>query len=107
MPGIPAKDAPYAKYVVHCKRSRYDVYCGRGGETRGRWGNPFRVGVDGERDEVCEKHAAWLDGKIAAPNGQKPPTRAEIRAYLRGKVLGCWCAPQRCHCLTLARIANE
>jgi len=44
--------------VVHCKREAYDVYVGRPGP----WGNPFRIGVDGYRQEVIEKYEAWRAG---------------------------------------------
>ena len=32
------------------------VYVGRGS----KWGNPFKIGVDGDRATVVAKHAAWL-----------------------------------------------
>ncbi|MFM7243676.1 MAG: DUF4326 domain-containing protein, partial [Planctomycetaceae bacterium] len=32
-------------FVVHCKRSAYDVYIGR----PSKWGNPFEIGRDGDR----------------------------------------------------------
>lgn len=28
---------------------------------RGPWGNPFEIGPDGNRDDVCDKHSMWLD----------------------------------------------
>ena len=82
--------------VVHCKRERYDVYIGRGrcprsGEV-GRWGNPFRIGRDGSRDQVIEKYRVWLWCEI---RGGRVSTQ-EL-AGLSGKALGCWCAPQPCH----------
>jgi hypothetical protein len=62
-----------------------------------RWGNPFIEGEDGNRDEVCEKYAAMLQGR--------PDLLADI-GELQGKALGCWCAPKRCHGHELARLAN-
>lgn len=62
----------------------YDVYIGRGG----RWGNPFKIGVDGTREEVIEKYKVWILSQ--------PPLLNEI-SQLRGKVLGCWCKPKACH----------
>jgi len=62
-----------------------------------KWGNPFRIGRDGTRDEVCEKYADWLQGQ--------PDLLADI-GELRGRVLGCYCAPDRCHGDELARLAN-
>lgn len=44
---------PYIKgYVVHCKKDKYDVYIGR----PSKFGNPFSIGKDGDRIEVCQKH---------------------------------------------------
>ncbi len=62
----------------------FDVYIGRGG----RWGNPFKIGVDGTREEVIEKYKVWILSQ--------PPLLNEI-SQLRGKVLGCWCKPKACH----------
>jgi Domain of unknown function (DUF4326) len=82
--------------VVHCKRSGYDVYIGRGKCPRtgepGRWGNPFRIGRDGDRDEVIERYRRWLWAEIKAGRVDL----AEL-ASLHGKTLGCWCAPRACH----------
>lgn len=80
--------------VVHCKKSRYDVYCGR----PSKWGNPFVIGPDGSRAEVVKRYEEWLktqQGLLAAIG------------ELKGKVLGCWCAPLACHCDVLARLANQ
>lgn len=79
--------------VVHCKRDRYDVYVGR----PSKWGNPFAIGRDGTRADVIAKYEAWLLGQ-----GQ---LLADLHE-LRGKVLGCWCAPQACHAEVLARLAS-
>jgi len=73
----------------------YDIWIGR----PGRWGNPFVLGIHGTRDGVCDKHDLWLEGKIEAPDGRKPPSLREIQKYLTGKRLGCPgnCPPRRCH----------
>ena len=34
--------------VVNCKKEPYDVYIGR----PSKWGNPFKIGRDGSRQEV-------------------------------------------------------
>ena len=87
--------------VVHVSRSLYDVYVGRGPDPKtglvGIWGNPFRVGVDGNRAECLRKHRAWI------------VTQPELMAALpglRGLRLGCWCAPKQCHGDTLAKLAD-
>lgn len=71
------------------------VYVGR----PTKWGNPFRVSVDGSRDQVIEMYRAWV----------KKNTRLseEIRRELKGKDLVCWCAPKPCHADVLLEVANE
>lgn len=68
------------------------VYVGR----PTKWGNPFVIGLDGDRDEVVTKHRAWL---ITAP------IREDLHE-LKGKDLVCWCSPEACHAETLWEFAN-
>lgn len=80
--------------VVHCKRSPYDVYIGRGS----LWGNSFKIGVDGARSQVIASYRDWLTGDDYLWREQD--RRFEILANLhtlKGKVLGCWCKPLACH----------
>jgi ParB-like chromosome segregation protein Spo0J len=59
-------------------------------DRRNKWGNPFELGEDGDRDTVVdnfEQH--YLPYKPSLWN-----KREDLRG---GKVLGCWCAPKRCH----------
>lgn len=79
--------------VVHCKKSPHDVYIGR----PSIWGNPYAIGRDGTRAEVVAKYEAGLTEEL----------RARAKIELKGKTLGCWCAPQACHGDVLSRIANE
>lgn len=94
--------------VVHCKRSAYDVYVGRGEGERGRWGNPFShlPGTLAEfqvetREEAVERHRVWLWDQI-----RMGKILLEDLAELAGKVLGCWCAPRSCHAETLVRASS-
>ncbi len=80
--------------VVHCKKESYDVYIGR----PSKWGNPFTIGKDGDREEVIRKYIDWLESQ--------PKLLAAIHE-LKGKVLGCWCSPNACHGDVLAEIANN
>ena len=66
------------------------IYCGRGSP----WGNPFKIGRDGTRDDVCDK----FENEIL-------PT-LDV-SMLRGKDLVCFCAPMRCHCDAILRKANR
>lgn len=79
--------------VVHCKKENYDVYIGR----PSKWGNPFEIGKDGNRDEVIRKYEQWIMGEHKL---------LESIDELRGKVLGCWCAPKSCHGDVLAKLAD-
>jgi Domain of unknown function (DUF4326) len=87
--------------VVHCKRAPFDVYIGRAMSSQGfnasKWGNPFKVGRDGTPAEVIAKYEAHLRSR---------PDLMAALPELRGKVLGCWCAPNPCHGDVLARLAN-
>lgn len=71
------------------------IYIGRGS----LYGNPFIIGKDGDRDEVCDK----FEAKIEAD----PALKATICTNLKGRDLVCFCAPKRCHGDYLLRIANE
>jgi len=80
--------------VVHCRRSRHDVYIGRPSP----FGNPFVIGKDGGREEVIRKYEAFVLGNA--------DLLSLVRRELKGKVLGCWCAPLACHGDVLVRLAN-
>jgi len=80
--------------VVHCKRESYDVYIGR----PSKWGNPFLVGRDGDRRECIKLYEEWIM--------QHPELIADL-PELRGRILGCWCAPKECHGDVLLRLANR
>lgn len=70
--------------VVHWKKEPYDVYIGR----PSKWGNPFVVGVDGTLEEILLKYENWI---------RSQPDLLAALPELDGKILGCWCAPARCH----------
>lgn len=63
------------------------------------WGNPFELPADGDRDEVCEKFARYY-----MPH--KTGLQKKLHR-LKGKVLVCWCHPERCHGDHLAELANN
>lgn len=83
-----------SSFVVHCKRAQYDVYIGR----PSKWGNPFVIGKDGDRETVIAKYHNWL---LSQPHLLKDLTE------LKGKVLGCWCSPSACHGDVLVDMANN
>lgn len=86
--------------VVHCKREPYDVYIGR----PSKWGNPFshQAGTLADfrvntREEAVDAYRAWISLR---------PELLKALPELRGKTLGCWCAPRACHGDVLADLAN-
>ena len=80
--------------VVNRHFEPYDIYIGRGT----KWGNPFVIGRDGNREEVIE-----LYRKYAANN----PEIISSLYELRGKRLGCSCKPQLCHGDVLIEMLEE
>jgi len=52
------------------------------------WGNPFEMPADGDRDTVCDSYEIFFPRKFSLHNRLDE---------LQGKVLGCWCYPNRCH----------
>jgi hypothetical protein len=66
-----------------------------------RYGNPFILDDDGDRDEVCDAYERHYITR-------KPSITDRIDAGdLAGKVLVCHCYPQRCHGDCLAAEANS
>lgn len=70
------------------------VYIGR----PSKWGNPFAIGKDGDREEVVAKYKSWLL--------RQPGKVEEARRELAGKDLVCFCAPRSCHGDILLEVAN-
>ena len=79
--------------VVNKYKESFDVYIGRGSI----WGNPFVIGKDGTREEVIEKYEQYyLENKLL---------QSKIH-LLKGKKLGCFCAPKACHGDILKKYAD-
>jgi hypothetical protein len=79
--------------VVNCRYESCDVYIGRAT----KWGNPFRIGVDGTREQVVRRYRRWAVRRPGILRGLDE---------LRGKRLGCICAPHACHGDVLAELAD-
>jgi hypothetical protein len=78
------------------KQEKYDVYIGRGSA----WGNPYAIGIDGDRDEVIRKYQYDFD------RGYLKSSKEQLLT-LRGKTLGCHCKPAACHGDILAEYLNS
>ena len=78
--------------VVHCKKAPKGsfIYIGRPSLL----GNPFPLTDprdDDARQGVIDAYREWFLTQI-----ERPDFRAAVEA-VRGKNLGCWCAPRACH----------
>ena len=67
-------------------------------DRRSRWGNPFLIPRDGDRDQVIAAYRAHL---------LSDPELVDDVHELRGKILGCWCSPKACHGDILAEAADQ
>ena len=81
------------------KGDKFDVYIGRGTI----WGNPYQIGVDGDRDEVIRKFKYDFDKGFLKPfdNIEK------IALSLKGKIIACHCKPYACHGDVIADYVNS
>lgn len=86
--------------VVHCKKEKYDVYIGR----PSIWGNPFTHKKGTQAKYICSSRekavAAYREWIL------KNPDLMSKLPELKGKILGCWCAPFPCHGDVLLELAN-
>ncbi len=80
--------------VVNKNRKCFDVYIGRGSP----WGNPFVIGEHGTREEVIAKYRTWI---------QTQPALMKALPRLKGKTLGCFCAPLPCHGDVLVELIEQ
>ena len=86
--------------VVH----PYDIYIGRRiSNPNWRledsiWANPFKITDTCPRDEVIALYREYILGK---------PELLNLLPTLSGKVLGCWCCPEKCHGDVLIELFNQ
>ena len=100
-------------FNVH-KKQAFDIYVGRSKTDVMHFGNPFShmnvagtVKVD-SREEAIECFRLWIAG--AAYEEIDPDRRRWIidnLSRLKGKKLGCFCAPLGCHGDVLAELAEK
>lgn len=72
----------------------------------GWWGNPHRIGlcpvcgVEHTREDAVAEFRAMLEGDSTL--------RKQVREYLAGSNLACWCKPdQPCHADVLLEVVNK
>lgn len=80
--------------VVNLKYEKFDVFIGR----PSKWGNPFYIGKNATREEVIEKYRNYILNNKELLNDIEE---------LRGKTLGCYCKPKKCHGDILVELIDE
>jgi hypothetical protein len=80
--------------VVNRHKEPFDLYIGRGT----LWGNPFKIGVDGTREEVIDKYRRYV---------LNSPEILSRLCELKGKKLGCSCKPYKCHGDVLVELIQQ
>ena len=77
-----------------------NIYVGRANRftTFGKWGNPHKFEKNGSRLQVLELYEQYILGNNHL---------IESIRELKGKVLGCWCAPELCHAEILHKLAGN
>lgn len=93
---------PFSSLVINQKNKPTNnvasVYIGR----PSMFGNPYRIGVDGTREQVIQKYDIWARGMIVLDEEFRTAVKK-----LRGKLLVCWCRPLACHGDALVRLSDE
>lgn len=79
---------------IHEPVESNDVYIGRGS----KWGNPFVIGKDGDRNLVINKYIEYFDNN--------DELKKDIEE-LKDKNLVCYCSPKACHGDYLLKIVEK
>lgn len=80
--------------VVNLRKEAYTKYIGRGSI----WGNPFKIGVHGTREDVIAKYESHV---------RRSPELILKLPELYGHRLGCYCNPKECHGDVLVKLCKE
>ncbi len=106
MPVVNVKVANIRKQGYNCledwMENDNNVYIGRAGvvfvngirfpKVSSEFSNPYKIGKDGDREQVIQKYKDYIIEKI-----NKSPELKDKLISLDGKNLGCWCHPEKCH----------
>ena len=66
------------------------------------WGNPYKIGRDGTREEVIEKYRVYIVKRLLIEEGL-----VDELLKLDGEKLGCYCKPELCHGDVLVGLIEE
>ncbi len=98
--------------VVRAGMTRHAIRVGRLRRDRGIsvarptvLGNPFTIGVDGDRADVIAKYRHWLMRELRLNGAVRAAVERLRLAASRGEItLLCFCAPKPCHADVIAEL---
>ena len=70
-------------------------------------GNPFKIGIDGDRDEVCDKQSKYFDKNCEGKLKKELDRLLEIHKRYGKLRIFCWCEPERCHARKIKSYLDE
>jgi hypothetical protein len=92
----------YSNLEDWMKDTNNNVYIGRKGivfinnvrfpKQDSIWCNPFKIDKNNNREQVLEKYEKYIIERL-----EKDDDLKEKLKELKGKQLGCWCCPEKCH----------
>ncbi|SHG92113.1 DUF4326 domain-containing protein [Streptoalloteichus hindustanus] len=98
------KSGPHSRLVPWLVEHDLITYVGHAG-PRHSWpdsdfASPFVKEAKADREAMVRHYRAWLQ--------ERPELVRRVRSgELRGRALGCWCAPEPCHADVLAELAER
>jgi hypothetical protein len=64
--------------------------------------NPYKIAKDNTRDDVTNLFREYIMKKLEEDSSLK-----SLLCSYKGKTLGCWCSPERCHGDILVELIEE
>ena len=95
------KDFVYIGRKNGYSRAPLDVF----NPLAGQWGNPYRIGPDGDRTQVIEKFKQFVEDYLHSTK-RSGASNTQFKD-LKGKTLVCFCKPEACHGDVLAEIVEN
>lgn len=71
------------------------------------WHNPYKITTEYNRSQVLSLYELYIRKRIESNIEIDGKTYLEHLLSLRGKNLGCWCAPEPCHGDILIKLIDE
>lgn len=75
--------------VVNIRTTPCQVFIGR----PSKFGNPFKIGRDGNREQVIKKFKKYFCQRLK----NDPAFKKSVQNLIDVETIGCYCAPEPCH----------